>query len=93
MSPSSLSLLFRSILFGAQVDSWIDDLDLRAQNESALALAEEYCGSQEAGNSSCNLRTAFLYASSLLGSEVEIFVNVGQQELLMEQSAAINVSG
>jgi len=82
-----------SLCLSAQVDSWLDDFDVGALNESSLALAEEKCGSSHSSNSSCNLRTAFLYASSLVGSDVEIFVNVGQQEIFMEQGAAINISG
>lgn len=76
-----------------QVNAWADDLDLGAQNESVVALAEEYCGPDATTSTSCNLRTAFFYASSLIGSDVEIWVNAGQQELQMEQSASIQVSG
>ena len=92
LTSPSLSLSYMCVCV-RKVDSRADDLDLGAQNESVLALAEERCGPNDTNNSSCNLRTAFLYASSLVDSQVEILVNVGHQELQMEQSAAIQVFG
>lgn len=79
-------------LGSCQVNSWTDNLYL-GQNESGIALAEEYCGPTATSDASCDLRTAFLYASSLIGGDVEILVNMQQEDLLVEQSTPIQVSG
>lgn len=82
-----------SFLSMAQVDSSADDFYLGERNASMLALAEEYCGPDTTTDTSCNLRTAFFYATSLAGNDVEISVNVGQEDLSLEQSTPIQVSG
>ena len=74
-----------------QVNSWVDDVYLSDHNESSLALAEEYCGPTATSDTTCTLRTAFLYASALVGSDVEILVNA--TDLILEQRARIEVSG
>ncbi|CAN0123695.1 unnamed protein product [Ectocarpus sp. 13 AM-2016] len=76
-----------------EVGSWADDIDLGSQNATMLAVAEEHCGPTAADITTCNLRTAFFYASSLDGSDVEIFLNTTQHELEMAQSVSIQVSG
>lgn len=89
---SCLHLWCTAVVLSSQVNLDTDVFNLATRNESVLALAEEYCGPVTTGNSSCNLRTAFFYASSLVGNEVDIWVNVGR-DLVLEQRSAVQVSG